>query len=177
MIFLIFPAAAIVGFLIQAAVSRKPRTGERLIDLLLRWSFGVALGAFFVFGFSGHIFQARQVAEQIGFPAGNPFQWELGWASLALGVISLIGIWRRDFWWPSAIAAAIFCWGAAWGHVYQMVVNGNHHPNNSGPILYTDVLVPLAILVLLGIRASLGARSSADEPAPSAVGQPAGQQG
>jgi peptidoglycan/LPS O-acetylase OafA/YrhL len=117
------------------------------------------------------------VAEQIGFPAGNPFQWELGWASLGLGVISLIGVWRADFWWPSAISAAVFLWGAAWGHVYQMVVNGNHHTGNSGPILYVDLAVPLAVLVLLVVRVSIGTRSAAEQPAQRTVARPAGQQG
>ena len=65
---------------------------EHLLDLLIRWSFGVAVGAGAVFGFVGHTFEARQVAEQIGFPPGNPFQWEVAWANLGLGVVALIAL-------------------------------------------------------------------------------------
>ena len=173
---LVFPAVAILGFLIHAGVSRQPRTPVRLLDLLLRWSFGAALGASALFGFSGHVFQARQVAEQIGFPPGNPFQWEVAWANLALGTVAIIAIWRRDFWWPAAIAAAIFGWGAAWGHIYQMVVNNNHSIDNSGPILYTDILVPAAVLLMLLARRGMAMPSrSADSPATG--GQPIGQRG
>jgi uncharacterized protein DUF6790 len=164
---LLFPAIAIAGFLVHAGVSRQPRTRGRLVDLLLQWLFGAAIGASCVFSFIGHTFYAASVAEQIGFPAGNPFQWEVAWAGLALGALGVIAIRRRDFWWPTAIAAAIFLGGAAWGHVYQLVVNGNHHPYNSGPILYTDVLVPLALLVLLTVRHSLGADRPEREPRPA----------
>jgi hypothetical protein len=177
MITLLFPAIAIAGFLIHAGVSRQPRTRERLVDLLLHWLFGVSIGGAFVFGFLGHTLYAAQVAEQIGFPAGNPFQWEVGWANLAVGALGLIAVRRRDFWWPTAIAAAIFGWGAAWGHVYQLVVNGNHHIDNSGPILYIDVLVPLALLVLLLVRHGLAAGNPVAEAPSGGRRRPASEQG
>jgi uncharacterized membrane protein YphA (DoxX/SURF4 family) len=173
---LVFPAIAILGFLVHAGISRQPRTAAHLLDLLLRWSFGAALGASSVFGFFGHTFEARQIAEQIGFPPGNPFQWEVAWANLALGALAIIAIWRRDFWWPTAIAAAVFGWGAAWGHIYQMVIHNNHAEYNSGPILYTDILVPAAILLMLLAGLRLARPNRAQEPT-AAGGQPVGQQG
>ena len=173
---LIFPAIAILGFIVHALVSRD-RTPLRLVDLLLRWSFGVALGLNFVWAFMGHVFVARQVALEIGFPPGNPFQWEVAWAGLALGVLSMISAWRQDFWWPTAIACAVFGWGAAWGHIHQLVVNGNHHEYNSGPILYTDILVPLAVLVLLLVRHRLVAGEERREAPMPATRQAARQEG
>jgi hypothetical protein len=163
MVFLIFVTVAILGFLIHFGVSRRDRSAQRALDLLLRWLFGVAVGLAGVFNFLGHTFEARQVAEQIGFPPGNPFQWEVAWANLAIAVVGLIAIVRRDFWWPTAIVSAIFSWGAVWGHVYQLVVNGNHHPYNSGLILYTATLVPLAILGLLVADHLVGARSRKEQ--------------
>jgi uncharacterized membrane protein YphA (DoxX/SURF4 family) len=173
---LMFPGIAMLGFLVQAGLTRQPRTAAHLLDLLLRWSFGAALGASSLFGFFGHTFQAQQVAEQIGFPPGNPFQWEVAWANLALGALAIIAIWRRDFWWPTAIAAAIFGWGAAWGHIYQLVVHNNHATYNSGPILYTDILVPAAILLMLLAGLRLARPSRSQEPT-AASGQPVGQRG
>jgi hypothetical protein len=163
MVFLIFVAIAIIGFLINFALSGRDRSPQRALDLLLRWSFGVAVGLVGVFNFLGHTFEARQVAEQIGFPPGNPFQWEVAWANLGIGVMGLIATVRRDFWWPTAIMSAIFSWGAAWGHIYQLVVNGNHHAYNAGPILYTAILVPLAIVCLLLADHLASARSGREQ--------------
>jgi len=146
---LIFPAVALIGAVVQLFVQKHPRTRERVLEVLLLWFLAVGVGATGIFAFSGHIFEAQEVAEQIGFPPDNPFQWEVGWANAAFGVLGLLCIWRRDFWWPTAIGSAVFLWGAAWGHIYQAVEHDNHKSYNSGPILYMDILVPLLILVLL----------------------------
>jgi uncharacterized membrane protein YphA (DoxX/SURF4 family) len=186
MVFLIFQAIAILGFLINLGLSRRNRSPQRALDLLLRWSFGVAVGLVGVFNFFGHTFDARQVAEEIGFPPDNPFQWEVAWANLGIGVIGVIAAVRRDFWWPTAIMSAIFSWGAAWGHIYQLVVNGNHHAYNAGPILYTAILLPLAILCLLVADHLVGARSGGERatstrvsanqtPSPAVPGQGLGK--
>ena len=50
-----------------------------------------------------------QIATQIGFPPGNPFQFEVACANLAFGVLSLLGIrYRGEFWNATAIGATIF---------------------------------------------------------------------
>jgi hypothetical protein len=40
------------------------------------------------------------------------------------------------------VATAIFAYGAAGGHVYQMVVNHDHAPNNTGLLLVIDIVIP-----------------------------------
>lgn len=42
-----------------------------------------------------------------------------------------------------------FLGGAAVGHVVQIAETGNMATGNPGPILYTDILTPLSLLVLL----------------------------
>ncbi|MFZ0215174.1 MAG: DUF6790 family protein [Candidatus Dormiibacterota bacterium] len=150
----IFVVIALVGFGIHVALA-KHRSGPRIVELLLLWLFGITMGAVGLFAGLGHTVFAQQTAASIGFPPNNPFQWEVAWADIALGVLGLICIRRRDFWWPTAIANAVFLWGAAWGHIYQLVVNGNHHPDNSGPTLYADILIPLAVIVLLIVHQRL----------------------
>jgi hypothetical protein len=147
--FLIFPAVALIGAVIQLFVQKQERTQSRVLEVLTRWMIVVATGVTGIFAFLGHTLAADRVAEQIGFPPDNPFQWEVAWANAAVGVLGILCLWRRDFWWPTAIASAVYLWGCAWGHIYQMVVNDNHHPSNSGTVLYVDILIPLAVLVLL----------------------------
>ncbi|MGH2774184.1 MAG: DUF6790 family protein [Actinomycetota bacterium] len=47
-------------------------------------------------GFFGHVFTPDAVAESIDWPKGSPFQQEIGFANLALGVLGLIAAGRRD---------------------------------------------------------------------------------
>jgi uncharacterized membrane protein YphA (DoxX/SURF4 family) len=145
----IFPAIALAGAVVHLLLEKRPRTRSRVLEVILLWLLAVGVGATGIFAFMGHTFRADQVAESIGFPPNNPFQWEVAWANLAFGVLGILCIWRRDFWWPTAIGSAVFLWGAAWGHIYQAVEHDNHAVNNTGPILYTDILVPLVILILL----------------------------
>lgn len=155
----VFLAAALIGAAVQLFVQKEPRTRDRVLYVVARWWLGIAIGATGIFAWSGHTFQAAEVAESIGFPPDNPFQWEVAWANAAVGVIGLACFWRRDFWWPTAIAAAVYLWGAAWGHIYQAVEHNNHKANNSGPVLYADILVPLIALALIYLcdRARTGA--------------------
>jgi Family of unknown function (DUF6790) len=48
------------------------------------------------------------------------------------------------------VVASISLCGDAYGHVHQAVVNDNHDPDNTGPILYTDIVFPLVALALYG---------------------------
>ncbi len=51
-----------------------------------------------------------------------------------------------------AIVGACFLIGAGIVHIVDIVGQGNLAPGNAGPILVTDFLTPIAILVLLVVR-------------------------
>jgi hypothetical protein len=138
----VFPALALIGAIIELFVQKRERSSARVLEVLARWLIVVAIGATGIFALLGHTLAAKQVAEQIGFPPDNPFQWEVAWANAAVGVLGILCLWRRDFWWPTAIGAAIYLWGCAWGHIYQLVAHDNHEPSNAGAILYMDIPFP-----------------------------------
>jgi hypothetical protein len=46
----------------------------------------------------GHYFLSDPVAESIGWPTGNPFQLEVGFANLAVGILVLSLYPRSDDW-------------------------------------------------------------------------------
>lgn len=150
MIALLFPALALVGTVIHLLVTKEPRTHERIAAVLLLYLLVVGVGVTGLFAFVAHAFWADQMAEQIGWPPGNPFQFEVAVANLSYGILGVLCIWLRGgFWVATAIGNAVFLWGAAWGHIYQLVAHDNRSPYNAGPILYTDIIVPLVILLLL----------------------------
>jgi hypothetical protein len=98
----------------------------------------------------GHTARAKETAEGIGFPAGNPFQTEVAFANLAFGVLGLLCARLRGlFWFATAVGHALFMLGAAAVHTREMVKEKNFNPDNAGAVFYYDILAPLAHLGLL----------------------------
>ena len=63
-------------------------------------------------GFFAHAFLADEVADSIGWPAGNPFSWRSTFANLALGILGILAMDRRDgFRDATVIAVTIFACG------------------------------------------------------------------
>ena len=128
---------------------RAGRHGDRArqSEAILSYVLGVS-GAIGMFNVVTHTVFADDVAASIGWPAGNPFQTEVGFANLAIGIIGIACFWRYDFWLPAVVAKTIFAWGAGVTHVLDIVRTGNMAANNSGPILVWDLLLPVAMISL-----------------------------
>jgi len=135
------------------AIWREPRPILRgfVIDRLLRYLFLFPLGLQGLWAFLGHVFFPERSAAAIGW-ATSPFQYEVGVANLGLGLglASLYAAFRGfEARLVVGIAAACFLVGAGIGHIRDIVVQGNLASGNAGPIMVTDFLTPIVILVLL----------------------------
>ena len=147
------PILVWVAALLCAAIAvwRGPRPITRgvVIDKLLRYLFLFPLGVQGLWAFVGHVFFAEESAASIGW-AASPFQYEVGVANLGLGLAALYaafsGFQARA---AVAIAAGCFLVGAGIGHILDIVEEGNFAPGNAGPIMVTDFLTPIVILMLL----------------------------
>ncbi|MGH6736025.1 MAG: DUF6790 family protein [Methyloceanibacter sp.] len=137
------------------AVWRGPRPIMQafVVDRLLCYVFIFPLGVQGLWAFVGHVFFPDRAAADIGW-APSPFQFEVGYANLGIGLASLYaaftGFYARV---AVAIAASCFLIGAGIGHVHDIVAHGNLTPGNAGPILVTDFLTPMAVLALLLVAA------------------------
>ncbi len=150
MFILIFLLIALVGAGIHLVLQKQPRTGKRIVEIFLLWVLVVCVGVSGLFDFYGHAFRADEVARLIGWPTGNPFQFEVAIANLVFGILGILCIWiRGTFWYAAGLAGALFGLGAAYGHIVQMVVYGDYAPNNAGLFLYSEIAVSLLILGLL----------------------------
>ena len=97
----------------------KDRLWTVEVYLIYLFMLGVAAGG--LSGFFGHVFTPDTVAESIDWPTGSPFQQEMGFANLALGVLGFIAAGRRDgFREATVIAVAIVGVGATVVHVIDM---------------------------------------------------------
>lgn len=146
----VIPVIALIGALVHIARSADRSTEHRLTIALL-WGLVVALGVGEVVTAGSHFVAPAATAAQIGFPAGNPFQWEVACANLSFAVLGIACYWQRGaFWTATAIGYLVYFWGCGIGHVTQYVVAGNTAPYNWGPIVPVVFLVPLVLVVLLG---------------------------
>lgn len=149
---LIATAAAIMPvalFVIAEAVqlAQHETTGFHRATLLNALVYLIGVNG--IVGASGHLLYPDNVARSIGWPTGNPFQWEVGVADLGWGVLGVMTpSYGRDFWLATIIVASIFLLGAAAGHVRQMLVARNFAPGNAGAVFFNDVAIPVFVIVL-----------------------------
>ena len=142
----------VIASLVISAVltwQRRGRPGNSFADRLLNWLLLLSLGALGIYTFVGHVFFPNYSAEHIGWE-DSPFQYEVGIADLTVGVLGVLAFWGNfSFRLAAAIAGIVWYWGDAVGHVRQIVVANNYAPGNAGPWFWTDVLVPIVLLVCM----------------------------
>lgn len=148
-----FSLSFVILALIAAAVSlaRKPRPWSRqqVVEALFGYFLLFGIGFAYLYNFVMHVFFAEMAAAFIGW-ANSPFQYEVGFASLGFGVVGVLAFKQGlAFRAAAVIGPALFSWGAAGGHVYQMVVHHNFAPGNAGVVFWTDILLPLIAFILL----------------------------
>lgn len=153
----------VLGLLASAlSLARQPRpwTRDVVCEALLAYFLLFSIGVSFLYNFVMHVFFGEMVAAFIGWK-NSPFQAEVGFASLGFSAIGFLAF-RGDF--SMRLAAVLgptmFLWGAAAGHVRQMIVAEDFAPGNAGTIFYTDIGVPLLGLLLLWLTHSTSPRTS-----------------
>lgn len=123
-----------------------------IINTFLLYYLVAGVGVVGTIGFISHVFFANQTAEMIGWPIGSPFQFEVGLHDGAWGLLGFLCIFiRGNFWDATGIGWSFFMLGAAYGHIYQMIVHHNDAPYNAG-IIIPDLLIPVILLSLLTLR-------------------------
>ena len=150
MLFLLCFVLALAIAAVRLYLDKQPRTKERVVQTFLLWLLVVCVGIASVLTFIADAFFADQMAASLGWPAGNPFQSLVAVANLSIGVLGILSYWKREnFWVATVIAFAVWWLGAAVVHLRDMVVSGNHAPNNTGVTVYMDILVPVILVALL----------------------------
>jgi hypothetical protein len=145
----------VLGLIAAALVltqRRKPLARTVVAEELLAWYIFFSIGVGYFYNFIMHAFFGDLIAAYIGW-ANSPFQFEVAVASLGF---SAVGLWAFKKGFDLRLAAilgpAIFAWGAALGHIYQMRQTGNLAAGNTGVVLYSDVLLPFIGFGLLWMR-------------------------
>jgi hypothetical protein len=127
------PLASVIGFLVatvaQFALHGTDEWEQRLLESARLWLVGVQR---FIIG-SGHIFTPNRVADAIGWPRGNPFQFEVGPASISYGTLGVLASgYGHESWVAAIVAYSIFYLDAAAGHLRELVVRQPRLPGVRG---------------------------------------------
>lgn len=128
----------------------KERSASRVLEVILACLLGINFGIGSIMAGAFHIFYGPETAKMIGWGAGSPFQFEVGMADVALGLISFLCIFiRGNFWLAAIIAQCTFLIGCMVGHVMNLRAQGNAAEYNIGfGIIASDLLFPLFMIGL-----------------------------
>ena len=149
---------------VHLLLDRRANTTTRRIEVALMYLLAISVGANGIGGAFGHLFLSDLVAEGIGWPAGSPFQLEIGFANLTIGVLGLVAIGRRDGFRTAAIVATtIIGVGATIVHLQDIAAHGNLSPGNTIQNI-SNLLDPILLIGLSWWAARL-ADPDADSPA------------
>jgi hypothetical protein len=147
----------VLGLLASAIAlwrTRQPRTPAVVLEALFSFFLLFSIAFANLYNFVLHVFFGKVAAAFIGWE-DSPFQLEVGFASFgfaALGLLAFKGSF--DLRLAAIVGPACFLWGAAGGHVYQMITTHNFAPGNAGVIFYSDVLVPIFGFIFLWLQRS-----------------------
>lgn len=125
--YFIFPLTCAFFYLL----GDKSRLARKL-EVYFIFLLGIGVAGSGIGNFISHFFLSDLVAQSIGWPAGSPFQKEVAFSNLAIGVLGLIAISKRDgFRLATIIALSIFSFGATIIHIMDMIENHNWAPGNT----------------------------------------------
>lgn len=114
------------------ALDKTTSSRERRLEVLLIFLFGLGVAGSGIGNFIAHFFLSDMVAQSIGWPTGNPFQLEIAFANLTMGVLGIVAVGRRDgFREATVIAVTVFGVGATIVHIMDIIETGNLAPGNT----------------------------------------------
>jgi hypothetical protein len=147
MIALVLFCIAIVFTLIHFEMRRKE---SDFVEVFLSYILFFNIGFTGLIAFVGHLFKPNEIAALIGWPPDNPFQYEVGMADLAFGVLGVLSLYFRGlFWLATVTGACIYLLGDFVIHINEYML-GDTAPYNIGILIWlSDLVIPLLLIILL----------------------------
>ena len=144
----------VLSFVLAIAIAVARRNGQTLASRLLDWMLLLPVGISFLWAGLFHVFAPQIAAASIGWE-DSPFQFEIGVADIAIGLVGIASFWRGLGFKRAVIAyVVLFDVGVAIGHVRQAVVHGDYAANNFGLLLGLTVVQAVLLPVLLWLATS-----------------------
>jgi hypothetical protein len=142
----------LIASVISLLRAPKPLTAPVVIEALLFYFLLFSIGVSYLYNAIMHTVFSEMAARFIGW-ADSPFQLEVGFASLGFAVVGFLACWRSfDMRLAAIVGPAFFLWGAAGGHIHQMITAHNFAPGNAGVIFWSDIFIPIIGFALLWLQ-------------------------
>ncbi len=155
---LLAPFIGLVGFIVPQGIDLSRQGAADWKQVTLGNIVGWFIGAHGIAMASPHIFMPAPVARSIGWEP-SPFQWELGFAMLSIGVLGVTAdSFGCEYTLATIIVASISLYAFALGHVRDMVKERNFSIGNGGPIFFMDWAYPTAAVAVLLLDGSVVTR-------------------
>ena len=134
---------------VQIWLDKSTNSRVRRLEVVLIYLFALGVAGNGIGNFFAHFFMADVVAESIGWAPGSPFQLEVAFANLAIGILGIMAVGKRDGTREAAVVAAtIFALGATVVHLMDIAATGNLAPGNSLQNLI-NILRPVLLITFL----------------------------
>ncbi len=123
-------------------------TCEGIAEMFLKYSLFFNVGCLFILGCLGQFLYAPEIAQCIGW-SWSPFQYELAFSEMAIGLLGLLSpIFYRQFWLATIIATAVWLLGASAVHIYYLLVLGNVCILNASFVIGWNIVIAVWLLSL-----------------------------
>lgn len=152
---------ALLAIIIHVAFM-KQRSAKKIVEVTLLYLLVISIGAGALLAGFMHVFNGPATAKMIGWAPGSPFQYEVGVADMAFGLICVLCIFfRGSFWLAAIIANSFFLLGCMVGHVRSLAESGNLAAYNIGPnIIIVDLILPVVLIGLYLVYRKLESQKS-----------------
>ncbi len=149
-VFLIIYILGVIGFFIHLSkLSPEARTRKKIIELALLYQLVFFVGITSFLSFYALTFMEDTIQAYTQWPS-CPYMQELGNVNLAFGVLGMMAIWlRKSFWTAIVVGFAIWILGDAIHHQWDAYTRNHFSHGNVGALFYTDLIIPLLLLVNL----------------------------
>jgi len=136
-----FAAAMVIATFFSAI----PGTAERYLAWLLLLTVGVQG----LWAGATHVVFPETGARYIGWQT-SPFQTEIGFADLAIGVTAILSFWQGAEFKAAVVAyITLFYLGVGWVHIRDKIATGNQQKGNFGGLLVMTLVKAAAFPMLL----------------------------
>ncbi|MBA3751905.1 hypothetical protein H0X06_03885 [Candidatus Dependentiae bacterium] len=114
---------------------------QNIPEILLKYALFFNVGCLFITGCAGQFLYAPEISAGVGW-GWSPFQYELAFSELGLGILGLISpLFTKDFWLATIIAAAVWLVGGSAVHLYSLYFEGNMAITTANFVIIWNILI------------------------------------